>query len=198
MKNLKKTQNQQQKISDEDNALWQEVLKDVQPHKVPNIDLSRPEVEHPQIRQSVNIFEVYGGEALDYLQAGDFQNIDKSTVKRFKRGEFAIEARLDLHGCVVDEAFEKVENFIQKCFLKKLRVVQIITGKGVHRDESDIFAPRGVLKDLVPQWLNRENLRPLILTFDYSPIQEGGDGALLVLLRRARQKKTSDFFDFEK
>ena len=87
---------------------------------------------------------------------------------------------------IVDNAYTAVEEFVYKSYQRGLRCVQIITGKGMHRDD-DIFSPKGVLKDLVPQWLNRDTIRPLILSFDYSPISEGGEGALLVLLRRARK-----------
>lgn len=91
---------------------------------------------------------------------------------------------MDLHGCLVDEAYQKVETFLQNAVRRGLRCVQIITGKGLHREDEDIFAARGVLKDLVPQWLNQDHIRPLLLAFDYSPVSEGGDGALMLLLRR--------------
>ena len=71
--------------------------------------------------------------------------------------------------------------------MRQKRCVQIVTGKGLHR-EDDIFAARGVLRDLVPQWLNNGLLRPLILTFDYSRPEDGGEGALTILLRRRRNR----------
>ena len=59
-------------------------------------------------------------------------------------------------------------------------------GDFIYRSEDDVFAIRGVLKELVPQWLNNPQIRPLILTFDYSRIEDGGEGALTILLRRKR------------
>ena len=145
---------------------------------------------HPKefiIRENVNVFEAYGGEDLSFLIPGAADNIDANTMRRFKRGEFAIEAVLDLHGCTSEESFGKVENFIKKAYLRQKRCVQIVTGKGLHR-EDDIFAACGVLRDLVPQWLNNGLLRPLILTFDYSRPEDGGEGALTILLRRRRNR----------
>lgn len=181
-----KNQKPNPKLSSDDEQIWEEVVKGVKKTPKPNCDLSKPEVVLKEIVPSVNVFAVYQGENLEELKAGDFANIDYNTVKRFKRGEYRIEARLDLHGMIVDHAYTAVEEFVYKSYQRGLRCVQIITGKGMHRDD-DIFSPKGVLKDLVPQWLNRDTIRPLILSFDYSPISEGGEGALLVLLRRARK-----------
>lgn len=184
MKNLNKNKKAITQNQPEDVDFWQEIVKDVRKIPTPNVDLSKPQTELPEIRQSINIFEFYKGEKLDYLYLGSFNNIDANTVKKFKRGEFKIEARLDLHGCLVDEAFGKVERFLQNAVQRGLRCVQIITGKGLHREDEGIFSSRGILKDLVPQWLNQDHLRPLLLAFDYAPIEEGGDGALMLLLRR--------------
>ena len=170
-----------------DGAFWQEAVKGVRKIKNPNLDLSKPAPKEFVIRENVNVFEAYGGEKLRFLVPGDSEGIDANTMRRFKRGEFAIEAVLDLHGYTSEESFDKVEHFIKKAYLRQKRCVQIVTGKGLHR-EDDIFAVRGVLKDLVPQWLNGALLRPLILTFDYSRPEDGGEGALTILLRRKRER----------
>ena len=54
-----------------------------------------------------------------------------------------------------------------------------------HPDE-DIFAPKGVLKDRVPQWLQIEELKQLILSYIHPSEKLGGSGALYILLRRKR------------
>ena len=179
------TKNNLQQPDDDDKKVWQDELKGVKKLKAPNVDLSKPKPQEFVIRENVNVFEAYGGEKLDFITPGTSCNIDANTMRRFKRGEFAIESILDLHGCHVDEAFDKVEAFIKQAYLRRKRCVQIVTGKGLHR-EDDVFAIRGVLKELVPQWLNNPQIRPLILTFDYSRIEDGGEGALTILLRRKR------------
>lgn len=184
IKNLKEKK-QQQQPDEEDNLVWQDTVIGVQKIKQPNIVQSKPKTTEFIIRNNVNIFEVYGGEPLDYISVGEVCGIDNATLKRFKRGEYPIEAILDLHGCTTDVAYNKVETFLKNCYLRKKRCVQIVTGKGLHRDD-DIFAVRGVLKDLVPKWLNTDNLRPLVLIYDYSRPEDGGEGALTILLRRKR------------
>ncbi len=184
IRNLKEKSHQYQP-DDNDCEVWQDVVSGVQKIEQPNVDLSKPKMKGFVIRNNINVFDVYGGETLGYIKAGDCNGIDNSTLKRFKRGEYPIEAILDLHGYTTDEAYNKVENFLKNCYQRKKRCVQIVTGKGLHLDD-DIFAVRGVLKDLVPKWLNADNLRPLILMFDYSRPEDGGVGALTILLRRKR------------
>ena len=185
IKSLKEKKSKPQQPDDEDCLFWQETVLDVKKIEQANKNWAKPQPKDFVIRNNVNVFEAYNGEKLDDIIMGESANIDAATFRRFKRGDFEIEAILDLHGYTTDEAYDKVETFIKNCYLRKKRCVQIVTGKGLHKDD-DIFASRGVLKDLVPRWLNAEMLRPLILTFDYSRLEDGGEGALTILLRRKR------------
>ena len=185
IRNLNEKKTKKQQPDDDDCKFWQDVIVDVKKIKQQNLHLSKQTKTEFVIRNNVNVFEAYSGETLHDIKIGEGANIDAATFKRFKRGEFIIEAILDLHGYTTDEAFDKVEFFIKNCYLRKRRCVQIVTGKGLHQ-EDDIFAVRGVLKDMVPKWLNTEMLRPLILAFAYSRPEDGGEGALTILLRRKR------------
>ena len=177
--------NQLPKLSEEDKNLWAELTGDVNKITPPDRDLSAKPVVFKEFRPTIAPHTVYHGETLQELRHGAADNIDKRTAQKFKRGEFRIERRLDLHGLKEDQAWEKVQNFIQNCYLQDCRCVLIITGKGMHKEDGiDIFAERGVLKDRVPQWLNSPSLRPFILSFDYAQPKDGGSGALYILLRR--------------
>lgn len=185
IKNLnQKPENQNLKPDEDDNLCWSDIVKGVRKIKDPNRDLSKPEPKPIEIRESVNIFAAYHGEGLQKLSAGSVDNIDYQTARRFKRGEFRIEGILDLHGVTSDRAFDLVLSFVHKSYLHGKRCIQIVTGKGLHQESEDWFSARGVLKDLVPQWLNSDQIRPLLLAFDYSRPEDGGDGALTILLRR--------------
>ena len=122
---------------------------------------------------------------LDDLECG---GIDKSTLKKFKREEFRVEAVLDLHGLTEDEAFARVDSFIPQSYALGRRCVMIITGKGirVHPDE-DVFAVKGVLRKQVPQWLNMARVRAMILVYKHPSEKVGGNGALYILLRRNKE-----------
>lgn len=173
-------------IEEDDENVWQEALKGVSPlppsgkvaAKAPPRQKCRPE----RIREVPLRFFRHE------LKAGTAADIDRQTMRRFKREEFPVEAALDLHGFTEDKAFAAVNRFITDAYLAGKRCVIIVTGKGLSHDDEDIFAPKGVLKERVPQWLNNENLSHLILTYIHPSPRLGGSGALYILLRRRRQE----------
>lgn len=170
----------------EQDEAWQSIIKDVirlpQPEETPQAPLIIDE-----IIPSVDYKNAYGGNKLDNISVGSTDNIDRSTAEKFKRGLFKIEKRLDLHGLTENDAYNNVIEFIKSSYIKNLRCILIVTGKGSLHEDDDIFSPRGVLKDRVPVWLNSDELRPLILSFSYSLPKDGGEGALYILLRRKRK-----------
>ena len=85
------------------------------------------------------------------------------------------QAELDLHGLPVDEAEVSLEQFIRKSFEEGLVKVQIIHGKGNHSAEKPIL-PR-----LVRNYIEKS---PLCGEFGYALGNEGGSGAVWVLLRQ--------------
>ena len=118
------------------------------------------------------------------MNVGANVGIDKATLKKFKREDFTIEARLDLHGLTEDEAFAKVENFVVQSYNQGKRCIIIITGKGLPHEGDDIFTVHGVLKRQVPQWLDMARMRAMILLYKHPSERLGGGGALYILLRR--------------
>lgn len=173
-------------MSDFDDDGWQELIKDIK--KIPSDNRIKTEKKivlkvTPKITPNL----VYNGELLTDLQIDNFSNIDANTAQRFRKGEFRLEAELDLHGYTEDRAFDAVISFVKKAYLNKKRCISIITGKGLRKKvEDDIFDSRGVLKDRVPQWLNLPELRPLILAIKHPLANEGGSGAIHIFLRRQR------------
>ena len=171
----------------EDEDFWAELTETITKTPESNTDLSSKPFVFKEIRPSIAPHTIYHGNDLQELRHGTAADLDKRTAQRFKRGEFRIERRLYLHGLKEDDAWDKVQNFIQESYLADCRCVLIITGKGMHQENGiDIFAERGLLKERVPQWLNAPSLRPFILSFDYARPQDGGSGALYVLLRRRK------------
>ena len=178
--------NQNREPSPEDKDFWAEFTgggeKTEQPPEQP-----AKSVIIKEVTPTVRLNEVYRGDALGELREGRLADIDGATARRFKRGDFAVEATLDLHGYTEDRAYTAVDDFIKKAYLAQKRCVLIITGKGLaHDDNDDVLAFKGLLKEKVPQWLNTRELRPLILAFRHPDIKLGGSGALYILLRRKR------------
>ncbi len=179
---MKQKQPQQ---SDSDKDVWEDLTKDIKKISRPEIIPSKP-VIIKEINPTVDINKAYHGNKLDKLDLGVMDNIDNNTAKKFKREEFRIEATLDLHGCTEDNAYELVFDFVKKAYIQDKRAILIITGKGYHKEEDDIFVSKGILKERVPQWLNSLELRPLILSYMHPSAKNGGEGALYILLRRKR------------
>lgn len=171
--------------AEDDNIAWAEEVK--------NIKKSKQAEEKPfapliigEIRQNIDYAAAYSGNRLNFLNVGDIDNIDKRTAEKFKKGEFKLEAKLDLHGKTEKEAFSAVIDFVRNSYMQKLRFIMIITGKGINKADDFWYEKKGILKDSVPSWLNGSELRPLILSFCYAKPEDGGEGALYVLLRRQR------------
>ena len=171
-------------IPDED--IWEEFTKDIEKlSKEEHVKFSK----NVKLRATPKITygNIYQGDRLQHLQIGNFDNIDANTAQRFRKGETPIEAELDLHGYNEDRAYESVIKFVKSSYLRKKRCIAIITGKGIHPNyQDDIFSTRGVLRDLVPQWLNNPEIRPMILSIIHPAPNEGGVGVIKLLLRRQR------------
>lgn len=115
------------------------------------------------------------------LHHGESPGVDRRTADRFRRGRMTIDGRIDLHGMTQEQAHIALHHFIESRYAVGARSVLVITGKGARGE--------GVLRRAVPRWLNDARLRPLILSFSYAQIPDGGDGALYVLLRRHREER---------
>ena len=100
--------------------------------------------------------------------------LDRRNAQRLKRGQVAIDARLDLHGMTQDEAHRALDRFIARAAAAQQRNLLIITGKS------------GVLHGTVPRWLEHSPNRAHLLAFTRAPVSLGGAGALYVRLRRQR------------
>ena len=100
--------------------------------------------------------------------------IDRANAERLKRGKHRIEARLDLHGMIQDEAHRALAGFIRGARANGKRCVLIITGRS------------GVLRAAVPRWFDEPEFRPHLLAIATAQPRDGGSGALYVMLRRTR------------
>lgn len=105
-------------------------------------------------------------------------NTDRRTWERLKRGQIAIERRLDLHGRTQIEAHDALGRFLAASSAGDVRCVLIVTGKGIDG--------HGVLRQMVPRWLAEEGNRQKVITYYTAQPRDGGAGALYVLIRRRR------------
>ena len=69
---------------------------------------------------------------------------------------FTKELTIDLHGFTLDQANTKVEKFINDCFHKKVKKLNIITGKGLRsKVDKNPYQSKdlGILKYSVPEFI---------------------------------------------
>jgi DNA-nicking Smr family endonuclease len=108
--------------------------------------------------------------------------LDKRTAERFRKGEMAIDRRLDLHGMTQERAHAALDRFVRQAWADGLRVLLIITGKG--------SGGEGVLRRSLPQWLAAGEHAPRVLRLETAQPKHGGGGAFYVLLRRQREERS--------
>jgi DNA-nicking Smr family endonuclease len=113
------------------------------------------------------------------LGHGAAPGLDRRSALRMKRGEMAIDASLDLHGMTQDAAHAALSAAVGRSFDAGRRCLLVITGKGGREGT-------GILRAMVPRWLNQTPLRERIIGFSYAQPRHGGEGALYVLVKRRR------------
>jgi DNA-nicking Smr family endonuclease len=116
---------------------------------------------------------------------------DRRAARQVASGKIATDGRLDLHGTRRRDARAQLHAFLRASQEQGYKTVLIITGKGDepagHRDHlADALGEpqRGVLRRLVPQWLEEPELRSVVLSFTSAGARHGGSGALYVQLRK--------------
>lgn len=170
-----------------DDEIWKQYNKSTKPikskDKIKSSDIKKTIYfdTHNSKDYSSNI-DLHSGEQKykkdGYIQQGDMVNVSKATAKLMKSGKFSADARLDMHGMTQNDAFEALYEFISRCYDTNKRNLLIITGKGKEG--------KGILFDATPRWLNLEGIRENILIFDYASAQDGGKGALYILLKKKK------------
>ncbi|MBU6382495.1 MAG: Smr/MutS family protein [Proteobacteria bacterium] len=100
-------------------------------------------------------------------------------IPRLRRGQWSVKAQLDLHGKRVDEAREALVGFLADAIKREIRCVRIVHGKGLGSVNKE-----PVLKNKVLRWLVQ---REEVLAFCQARPNDGGSGALIVLLTATRK-----------
>ncbi len=94
-----------------------------------------------------------------------------------------------------DEAHRALVQFVMMSVALGMRRVLIITGKGKPLEPTIKAHPsegRGILRRLVPLWLEVESLRPFIAGIASAPTTLGGPGALVVDLNLRARRSAKD------
>jgi DNA-nicking Smr family endonuclease len=115
--------------------------------------------------------------------------INGATEQRLKRGALEPDAKIDLHGRTEAVAHRSLSSFLAGAQRRGDRLVLVVTGKGnPDSDDTASWSTRrvGVLKEMVPRWLNEPEFAALIANVRPAHSRHGGGGALYVYLRKRR------------
>ena len=93
---------------------------------------------------------------------------------RLRRGQWALQGEIDLHGLTREAARERLVAFLREAQRRGQRCVRVVHGKG-----NGSPGRQPVLKDRVQRWLAQ---RSEVIAFAQASGAQGGAGALLVLL----------------
>ena len=110
-------------------------------------------------------------EHLSYRRPG----VGPDVTRKLRRGDWAIQRQLDLHGLRTDDARAALGQFIREAHQQGLRCVRVVHGKGLGSP-----GKTPVLKGRVQGWLAQKKE---VLAFVQARPAEGGAGALVVLLQ---------------
>ena len=141
---------------------------------------------HPDLDAIRALEALVSGEApfdvadTDEFIEGRVPGLDPGIVRRLRRGEFAVQGHIDLHGMTRDEAKRAVDEFLRKARSAGKRCVLLVHGRGIHSKDQ---VP--ILKDALRSWLATARFGRHVLAFATARPTDGGAGALYVLLRRA-------------
>jgi len=101
-----------------------------------------------------------------------------------RKGEERIVETVDLHRLTGEQATRRLRAAFSR--LKgRQGLVRVIVGKGIHSPESV-----GVLREIVPAWMDGSG-RQFVAEWRWAGPKEGGQGALIVRLRRPRSSDRS-------
>jgi DNA-nicking Smr family endonuclease len=100
-------------------------------------------------------------------------NLTKRLIKKIATKKIQINSTLDLHGHNKTSAKLKFTNFIKDCQKNKQKYILIITGKG-----------KGLIREALFEWIDEEEIFPLIVGYSHAHRLQGGEGAFVLHLRK--------------
>ncbi len=115
------------------------------------------------------------GQEFEHEQTFVRSGLATDVARKLRRCHWAVQAELDLHGMIVDEAHDALSDFVVAARQRRYRCVRVIHGKGLTSPGKE-----PVLKGKVRRWLAHWDE---VLAYTEAAQNAGGGGALLVLLK---------------
>lgn len=173
-------------IKQDDRELFRQSVGDVVPIKQDRVQAQVPRPKAVPVKTRADEHAVMHALTLgdfepEEVEAGDEilfkrHGVQERVFRKLQRGQFSIEAELDLHGLKIDAAREALSQFLSRIRSTRQRCVRIIHGKG--RGSPD---GKPVLKMRLQGWLRQ---REEVLAYCSARPWDGGTGAVYVLIKR--------------
>jgi DNA-nicking Smr family endonuclease len=174
---------QPRRLTADERALWHHVVRGVNPLRpgevaapAPPAPLPSPAPEPPPSAPRTAPPPPPAPAASRRLDPHRPVDLDRRSWRKLRRGQYPIDARLDLHGLTQAEAHARLSSFLAAATARGNRCVLVITGRGLRHG--------GTLRSMTPRWLDEAPMRGLVLSYAQASVQHGGEGAYYVLLRR--------------
>ena len=123
----------------------------------------------------------------------DWQKFLDSSAKLYNKDVDQVNSRIisersiDLHGYTLEEANKKISEFIENCYVNKVKKINVITGKGMRsKNLDDPYQSKdlSILKHSVPEYIkNSPELMSKIINIDFDSVNSPSKGNFDIILR---------------
>ena len=123
----------------------------------------------------------------------DWQNFLESSEKLQSKdvdqlkNQIIAERSIDLHGYTLEDANKKISEFIEYCYVNKVKKIIVITGKGMRsKNIEDPYQSKdlSILKYSVPEYIkNNNHLMNKIIKIDFESVNSSSKGNFDIFLK---------------
>ena len=117
-------------------------------------------------------------ESSEKLESKEFDQVNNKIIS---------ERSIDLHGYTLDEANKKISEFLENCYLNKVKKINVITGKGMRsKNLEDPYQSKdlSILKYSVPEYIkNNTELMNKIIKIDFESVNSPSKGNFDIFLK---------------
>ena len=117
-------------------------------------------------------------ESSEKLESKEFDQVNNKIIS---------ESSIDLHGYTLDEANKKISEFLENCYLNKVKKINVITGKGMRsKNLKDPYQSKdlSILKYSVPEYIKNNNeLMNKIIKIDFESVNSPSKGNFDIFLK---------------
>ncbi len=119
----------------------------------------------------------------DQYVEGHVVGLDLMTLGKLQARQYSPEAHIDLHGLNAEQSYNNLVAFFRNSYHRGLRTVLVVTGKG-----KNSFNGTPILRTKVQEWFTKDPFKRVVLAFCSAKEEDGGAGALYVLIRKRKKE----------